>query len=925
MNNNNSITPVVATGSVTPNTPTNLGQMNPFDFDTKIQQTDALLSKNNIPQDQIDAITQGLQQKYQDVNGGSAGSTGVLGTGFGSGTVDEAQANLGITPDTYKTQQATSGFIAPFSPLMPGDNPLLGVPKVVPNAVSDLGNVIGGTVGALSHPLNTVVDIYKNPVMLAGPVATNLLEGTGNALGDLFAGNFSKAGIDLLSGADKAWTGFVDHPILSLPIFHVLGDVSDALGITKPAVEIDPETGLAKPPVTLKSDIASKVNTVKNALSDPKATALAMSQKLIAPFKTLMPKATGDAAATIIANRVGTTLGQITNMDTLEKTMAAKPDFMQQQAELSLALDTTKNATDNTISKITDQTNTALQVLETNKAQADDNLNTAHQEDVTFAKGIVTTNAAGTPESVQSSIGTKISNIEGANNAGYGNLKAPDGTPIPVKSTAPLADALQGFVNDNKELFNPKAVTSVNNDIFRLRAQDYARQGMSLPEIYKTMIEKGEGTAEQFSNNPANFLDKPLTADQLKIVRDRVAGNITQGLTPAAKSTALALYGKATSGAFDDMMSQSVDPINPNGADAVRSADTAFKNLIATKAKYGITEDENGNITGFNASKVEDNFDQFKQDFPDAAKLYSQMKAAEIVRDAQTTSKTGIQSINYSKLNDGINENGQFVDPSTRAQIQAIIQKSYADQALHDQVISGANKNADTLQSTLDQTVATLKENQEQTSRVLQTKLAEAKTNAKISPTDPETFEKTLQGTKTYTDFQKLSQTSGISPSDLGSLFLKQSAARNFGENVDISKLSTAKILSGAKGMLNEYDALGGTSKTAALKDEMFGDSNATMEKIRSEVERANQATKEGGRAILKNTGSAIAGGLVSMFGHALVGTSLVLRSIRELLSEKVTESNPQDVNPANTSFKSIGKKVGSAIVPVANSEQSKQ
>jgi hypothetical protein len=888
--------------------PPDLTKINPFDFDQKINAFKDHLDSTGAPADQSAALIEKLQSQYKEANQGTQGSSGVLGSGFMSGTFNSQGNSQGETPDMFKNSQAINSGVV-LSPLQPGQNRLMGVPKLVPNALSDTGNVAMGigsiAQDAMSHyglPVQTIKDIYHDPAMLAGPALNEVFHGvenavsdfppvqagydliTGhprNALDDLLKGNFSKSGVDLLSGADKAWTGFVDHPILSLPILGVLGHVSelardvpvlgrgtqltDKLGITE-APKIDPMTGKPIAPVTLKQDVQNKMDNLKKIFNDPKTTALSMAQQFVAPFKALMPNKTGDAAANIIADRVKTTLGQINNVDEANQILANKPDF----------------------SKNISQIENAQSVVEANKVQADYDLQKAGQEDTALAKGLSNLNAYATDEAIQSTIKSQTDGIKQNYSGNYNNLKAPDGARIPVRETQPLADSLAQFQKDNGAVLDPKTNEALSKYQFILKAQQIIADGGTVKDVSKYVYDSKTPSsyADIYEKLPGNMFDNPLSADQLKTLRDDIVDKLQKGMPSASAMNYVKMFGDATRKPFNDILDNSVNPVNPEGADAIRKANAAFAQLQTLQTRYGLGEDGS-----FNAGKIETNFQQFKQDFPQAADTYGKMKANESL--VFKMSDTGVESLDYARTNKNLEANRQFMSTEQYAQIKSLITKNQRDNMLHGELMDRTNQLSDTLTAAMKET----------------------KANESAAPSSADDFEEKVASIKKNSDLNAITKATGLSPSEVGQVFIAKTIKDTFGENVDFKSLSTKDLVAGANKLLSAYDKLG----TKKLSDSMFGENKSSIEDMRAEVTKAEEAMKQaGGRSLKRNIAEASAGVIAGILGHIWIASGLILRSARDIVKEKVSEAPAGQTGTLTSRADALGKKIGGAIKAVA-------
>ena len=914
-----------------------LSTINPFEFDSKVQQFQDFAKSKGAPQDQIDRLTGLFRSTYQSANGGSFGkSSGVLGTGFGAGAIDENLAAPGETPDAYRQKEIdNSGIIA--DSLKPGEDTITNSWKAIPNAFSDVANVATGVASMVENPIQTIKSIYNNPLMLAGPAAQNILEGVGNVtsdglygaynvLGDLFHGNISQAGTDALAAAktatidaassnSKAWTGLIDHPIMSLPILDIFGTLGEELGVKAPTnFQTDAtagktlldENGQPKP-VTLKSDIASKTAAVKGALADPIAAARAaatnIASSVIAPFRTLMPKATGDAAATIIADRAGTALGQIVNLQKLNDSLSSRPDYEAQAEQAGQGIESSK--AQSSVNEA--NANAELASQDMNKRVADQALESARTEDHELLKALHVTLATNTEDLAGSIVGASMDKIKSDYQGGYSNLKAKDGSPIPVTQVGGLADALQKFSDESGHMLDQKSKDVLEGRIRLLRVQDMAGKGMSDAETYKALTDgltpnEARPVQEWLNEQPANLIREPMYAAQLKGIRNDIIGRAEKGAVDENKPAVLESFTRNTGPAFTDMVRSSVEPVNPGGAAEVFRSDEAFKNSLALREKYGIGKDGKPSL-----SKVKENFSDFQRDFPAAAAALSKSEAASLIRGNTTVTTS---KVNYEGLADGLREDeygNNIISPDNAAQIQRIITKSLSDTATHDKAVSLVSDNKAKIQAALDQSKAQAQLDQANLGK--QAKAAAA--NAKVAPTDEgELFQK-VNGIRTVADMKRISDSSGMQPGDLGNFWAAKSMLEHFGENP--SKLPAAKVAAGIDGFLKDYDSLGkGSADGAKIKQQMLGDNGPKIESLRAESERMQQAIKEGSRSLADTTARAVLGTVVGTF-HSLMGASMTAKVLTDFFKPRVTEEVP-GMQTSGAAFRESGKKIEGPI-----------
>lgn len=802
------------------------------------------LKAQGAPQSDIDNATNtiyGAYGKYtqaqQDQQSG----------GFGSGTAANSILGQGVPASQYAASpQAQSGVILPDQ----SANLVSVAGHALVNSVSDAWDIGKGLINMVSHPIQTVEQLWKDPTSLAGPALQQLGYGIFGAVGDLAEGKTDQAASTAWQGVQKALIAFGNHPLSSIiaPVYGAegLSSVVDAISHPMDAV----------------ADVAARAQSASTFLQlakdDPIGAGKYLTTSLLGPFQKVVQNGIDNS----FAGRMQAITGSLKAASAIDDTIASNPDQATWMAQLQKTAgaikDNTGDATallphvqalgEGVSSEFTSMIAQRDALLQLAKNAGDNigdfSLNSAKTLlDNAQTAGFKTSTELAETEAQRAS--AMKGTAQGLYNA---NLVGPSGAPIPVDAT-PIIDAYPEFLDRVNQAASPEELDQLRAQqqelIFR---QSYAESGGNEGLALRIAKDKyGMGFDGPNLTNPDYY--RGMTANGLAGLRDRFVSQM-EGMNAPTQITSA--FNDILKSQFDQARDTAVESVNPQGLKNVQQADAYYARYRTMQEQYGVGKSDPQTVAN-NIYKDWNNFSQTES--PDIVMKAQQLKASQILSDAmETDAITGKTSVNVQKLFDGIAKNQNILGPELSTQLQGIVD---------------ANQKMSLVQDAIKQQAATLTTASESAAKI---------------PQDQVEFENQVRGIKSLADVKAISKASGLTPEELGKTAINSIYEEYKGKFGTASgqKLNLAEV----KPMLADWNKIGGGTETASVIKEMFPDgpngepnpirqSFSDLQKLSDDYDKATGGKKTAiGRAM--NVGI---GGLFAAIGHLWMGMGFLRRA----------------------------------------------
>lgn len=494
-----------------------------------------------------------VQDNYDQVN-----QTG----GFASQTIQNAQDYSSKT-DQDIGESMMKGALSPFSSDDVVSNPTKAIGSTALNTVSDAWSIAKGLVTLPWHIGDFIDQVEKDPTLLLGPAAQQLVTGIESSSQ---TGDWS----NLWKGIKGSANALVNHPLLStLPI---LGGVESIIGDEGAAAVTDAEGNIVKsriPP-------SGVLNTLRELGTTP-------IKSTIDAYKN---------AATDAGNLITNTIDRIKGLGSgIDNPMSILNKGNLSPAKQKAILTQQADQFDNIIKPLQDEVTTGKQALA--------NMTNASKEDISTAQSAISEaqtkldnavsirdalldshmNSAGTraqvgsvgvpPEEMGQTVGTILDSAQNDVKNGYENTVPRDQFP----SLKPIIDGLKAFQEEMRQSTNASLKKAIQSKI------DELSQRETDTNVYKNAPSAQD--AERILRNNAKMRDAGFAPGEASppisssFIKTTLQGELRDALVGNNSS-----YGKA----FDNHVQPGIDKaitgdMNPSQETAYRNLDSRYKAL----------------------------------------------------------------------------------------------------------------------------------------------------------------------------------------------------------------------------------------------------------------------------------------------------------------------------------------------------------
>jgi hypothetical protein len=900
----------VATSSIIPSSPipaTPQGAPVSTDpLDSMKASITSQLKAQNAPQSDIDKAMGLVDDQWGNYQYEQA-NQGVAGTGFGKTMINNAIDSGTQTAGTFAAApQTTAGVLMPENT---SDVGVSGVGKAAANTLSDawsMGTSLIGLLNPASWP-TVVGNILKDPMSLAGPAIEQGFYGVNNAISDLISGQPNKIWGDLDEGTQKALISLGNHPVMSIlgPIAAMEGlgeatDLATDAEKTIPGTEGTPYAGYTTGAQTLaKTSMYNAANLVSQSIAHPIQAISDISKGVTDSFTNAYQQFSKSGTNAAFRASLSKVVGSFNAVNEIDDVINARPDYQAIYQQLTALRDEaakTGITTDNLSGFIKDLTSKSspefadlIQKRDIFSQSIKDGIPsiTAYSNVIgnTLREMAEQNGFRTTAEMKDAMMNQGLSLSVDAKGFYEKNLNDKAGNPISVDST-PAINAYNDFIkrtnpstsadenvtlrNQRDELVLRQALSEANGNL--KKASDIIQKkfgGLRSSDNYTSPIE-GVSVPEGMSPDSLRSINwskidssyyQGLSASGLKAVSSRFQN---LDIAKMGKSGAIGkAYGDIIEPAINQALKDAVNSVNPSGWKAVQSADALWAKFKTDAAKFGLEGGDPSKVS----SLVYGDWDAFKQAFPQLVPKAQQMKVGDIISESTDVDHTtGQASINVQKLGDQIADNQNILGPELSNQLSSVVR---------------ANQLAQTISDAKDLQVKNLEE-----------KMREAKETAIAAPADRVAFELKARGIQSLDDLNKLSQSSGLSPEELG----KTAVYSIVNEVASKPKTNTGFTIEDASTALKEFDKLGGGSQAQDVIKQMFPDTtnadgtvipNPIRQTIDGLQKLVDQASATAKRHFITRAVNLAIGSLLGFTGHVFMGIGFLRRGVTSGAKDK--------------------------------------
>jgi hypothetical protein len=710
------------------------------------------------------------------------------------------EANAAQSVDDYATQKGQRGLGLPFpitgqDVATPANLPTIaakGVANALPALAYSAADVGTFLWNVNNHPINSAIKILSDPVTFAGGLLgdaiTQPLSGLAQGANDLATGKGGKQALqDAAAGVKKGAVAFFDDPITSILQTKFAKDfVEEPITTTKKMVD-----SATKPLQKVAGTVADTAANIKdNGLAggisaQVKDMSSAFSNKLAA-LKTGLSMFTKDGTA------------KVTGAATQESFGYAKAFFDVQNYQ-----DQLKNADVNTpeYNDLTAKLGQAQRDLQVSQ----ENLKTMgfgliKQQKETFDGGGFDNHQAATD-----ALSQKVSELNAQKDQTYQQAyNKPDGSPIQVNDTTPLVDALNNRANTmGRGGFFSGTVGALRDFANALDLRQKISSAGGFDEYVQSLVDaktkagtvdgkytSGEGYAFDPTKNPElmspetekmrqdteaevykqmqstgrdnTFFEKPMTAQELSnswtqfYKRTAPGSNETIGYQLGNDQG-----GSSVMGAKEQVLKDSIEPVNPGGYKYKTDADALWKQHDeAAKTFDGKNFSSLDDLGNFAAK----NWDAVKRLAPDLLLKLQNTLVSHVMTQAINES-TG--EVDYGVIQKGLAKYGDILNSFQ----QQVLKTGSLVPDLGKATVDDP-KIAATLKPLSDQQTGITAKQEEINTLEQQTKDAAAK--QKAFGTSPNETIGAIEGIKDSAGLQAFMDASGIKdPKEVGKMYLQ--------------------------------------------------------------------------------------------------------------------------------------------------------